>query len=293
MKKFFLISMMIFIGCNTSQNDAGEPNDNLTPTSGLSAQTLQHNGQKREYQLYLPNSYNEETAHPVLLNFHGFGGNAKDYFTFESDFQEVADQEGVILVYPQALLLSGFSVWNAAPFAEDNKTDFDDIGFIETLIVDLKEQLSIDPERVYAAGFSTGGMFGYALACFSNEPIAGVAAVSATQLNLVDCAPSPTNAFIAHGTADDVLPYNGSSDIASIDEVVSFWTSLNQTSTVAQENSYAFGKETVYLHTYTEGINNTQVMHYKVENGDHGWFNHEIEGQSFTSLLWGFLTSQQ
>ena len=22
-------------------------------------------------------------------------------------------------------------------------------------------------------------------------------------------------------------------------------------------------------------------MHYKVENGGHGWFDHEIEGQSF------------
>ena len=293
MNKFFLISMMIFIGCKSSQNKTSESNDNLTPATGLSAQTLQHNGDEREYQLYLPNSYNEETAHPVLLNFHGFGGNAKDYFTFESDFREVAEQEGVILVYPQALLLSGFSVWNAAPFAEDNKTDFDDIGFIETLIVDLQEQLSIDPERVYAVGFSNGGMFSYALACFSNEPIAGVAAVSAAQLNLVDCAPSPINAFIAHGTADDVLPYNGSSDIASIDEVVSFWTSVNQTSTVAQESSYAFGNETVYHFTYSEGINNTQVMHYKVENGGHQWFDHEIEGQSFTSLLWAILTSQQ
>ena len=293
MNKFFLISMMIFIGCKSSQNDAGESNDNLTPATGLSAQTLQHNGDEREYQLYLPSSYNEETAHPLLLNFHGFGGNAKDYFAFESDFQEVAEQEGVILVYPQALLLSGFSVWNAAPFAEDNKTDFDDIGFIETLIVDLQEQLSIDQERVYAAGFSNGGMFSYALACFSNEPIAGVAAVSATQLNLVDCAPSPTNAFIAHGTADDVLPYNGSSDIASIDEVVSFWTSVNQTSTVAQQRSYAFGEETVYQYTYSKGINNTQVMHYKVENGGHQWFNHQIEGQSFNAFLWAFLTSQQ
>jgi polyhydroxybutyrate depolymerase len=293
MNKFFLISMMIFIGCKSNQNDASEPNDNLTPITGLSAQTLQHNGVEREYQLYLPSSYNEENPHTVLLNFHGFGGNAKDYFAFESDFQEVAEQEGVILVYPQALLLSGFSVWNAAPFAEDNKTDFDDIGFIETLIVDLQEQLSIDPERVYAVGFSNGGMFSYALACFSNEPIAGVAAVSAAQLNLVDCAPSPINAFIAHGTADDVLPYNGSSDIASIDEVVSFWTSVNQTSSVAQESSYAFGNETVYHFTYSEGINNTQVMHYKVENGGHQWFDHEIEGQSFTSILWAILTSQQ
>ena len=292
MNKFFLISMMIFIGCKSNQNDAGEPNDNLTPITGLSAQTLHHNGVEREYQLYLPSSYNEEKAHPVLLNFHGFGGNAKDYFAYESNFQEVADQEAVILVYPQALLLSGFSVWNAAPFAEDNKTDFDDIGFIETLIVKLQDQLSIDPERVYASGFSTGGMFSYALACFCNEPIAGVAAVSAAQLNLVDCAPSPINVFIAHGTDDDLLPYYGSSDIASIDEVVSFWTSVNQTSTVAQESSYAFDKETVYQYTYSEGINNSQVMLYKVENGNHGWFDHEIRGQSFTYLIWDFLSTQ-
>ena len=212
----------------------------------------------------------------MLLNFHGFGGNAKDYFAYESNFQEVADQEAVILVYPQALLLSGFSVWNAAPFAEDNKTDFDDIGFIETLILKLKDQLSIDPARVYASGFSTGGMFSYALACFCNESIAGVAAVSAAQLNLVDCAPSPINVFIAHGTDDDLLSYYGSSDIPSIEEVVSFWTSVNQTSNVAQESSYAFDKETVYQYTYSGGINDSQVMLYKVENGNHGWFDHEI-----------------
>ena len=136
-------------------------------------------------------------------------------------------------------------------------------------------------------------MFSYALACFSNETIAGFAAVSAAQLNLVDCAPSPINAFIAHGTANDILPYYGSSDIASIDEVISFWNSVNQTSTIAQESSYAFEKETIYHYTYSKGINNTQVMHYKVENGGHQWFDHEIDGQSFNSLLWNFLTSPQ
>ena len=71
---------------------------------------------------------------PVLLNFHGFGGNAKDYINYESDFRDVAEQEGVILVYPQGSLLSGFSHWNAAPMAEDNKSNTDDIGFIELLI---------------------------------------------------------------------------------------------------------------------------------------------------------------
>ena len=288
-----LLIISLFFGCNSSQTTSSISEDSALIPGELITQNILHNEGEREYQLYLPSSYNEGTAYPVLLNFHGFGGNAKDYFAYESNFQEIADQEGVILVYPQALLLSGFSVWNAAPFAEDNKTDFDDIGFIETLIVKLKDQLSIDPDRVYASGFSTGGMFSYALACFCNEPIAGVAAVSAAQLNLVDCAPSPINVFIAHGTDDDLLPYYGSSDIPSIDEVVSFWTSVNQTATVAQESSHNFGDETVWLYTYSEGINGAQVLHYKVENGKHEWFTHDLAGQSFTSVLWDFLSDQK
>jgi len=287
------IAFLLFFGCNSSKTTSSTPEDSALIPGKLSAQSILHNGKEREYLVYVPASYNETANHPLLLNFHGFGGNAKDYFEYESDFRDVAELEGVILVYPQGSLLSGFSVWNAAPFAEDNKTDFDDIGFIETLIVELQDQLSIDPERVYASGFSTGGMFSYALACFCNEPIAGVAAVSAAQLNLVDCAPSPINVFIAHGTDDDLLPYYGSSDIASIDEVVSFWTSVNQTSTVAQEISYAFDKETVYQYTYSGGINSSQVMLYKVENGNHGWFTHDLAGQSFTSVLWGFLSAQK
>ena len=298
MKNAFLsaglfIAFLLFFGCNSSKTTSSTPEDSALIPGKLSAQSILHNGKEREYLVYVPSSYNETANHPLLLNFHGFGGNAKDYFEYESDFRDVAELEGVILVYPQGSLLSGFSVWNAAPFAEDNKTDFDDIGFIETLIVELQDQLSIDPERVYASGFSTGGMFSYALACFCNEPIAGVAAVSAAQLNLVDCAPSPINVFIAHGTDDDLLPYYGSSDIASIDEVVSFWTSVNQTSTVAQESSYAFDKETVYQYTYSGGINSSQVMLYKVENGNHGWFTHDLAGQSFTSVLWGFLSPQK
>ena len=298
MKNAFLssglfIAFLLFFGCNSSKTTSSTPEDSALIPGKLSAQSILHNGKEREYLVYVPSSYNETANHPLLLNFHGFGGNAKDYFEYESDFRDVAELEGVILVYPQGSLLSGFSVWNAAPFAEDNKTDLDDIGFIETLIVELQDQLSIDPERVYASGFSTGGMFSYALACFCNEPIAGVAAVSAAQLNLVDCAPSPINVFIAHGTDDDLLPYYGSSDIASIDEVVSFWTSVNQTSTVAQESSYAFDKETVYQYTYSGGINSSQVMLYKVENGNHGWFTHDLAGQSFTSVLWGFLSPQK
>ena len=287
------IAFLLFFGCNSSKTTSSTPEDSALIPGKLSAQSILHNGKEREYLVYVPSSYNETANHPLLLNFHGFGGNAKDYFEYESDFRDVAELEGVILVYPQGSLLSGFSHWNAAPMAEDNKSNTDDIGFIELLIENLSEDLSVDPNRIYATGFSNGGMFSYALACFTEGLIAGVAAVSGLQLNLEDCTPShPMSVLIAHSTTDDVIPYAGSSDVASIDETVSFWTTANQTANDPKESRHNLGDETVWIYTYTGGMNGSEVLHYKVENGMHMWFDHIIEEQSFVSLMWDFLSLQ-
>jgi polyhydroxybutyrate depolymerase len=288
-----LLIFSLFFGCNSSQTTSSIPEDSALIPGELSTQSILHNGKQREYLIYVPASYDENTNYPLLLNFHGFGWNTRDYMKYESDFRYVADQESVILVYPQALLLDGFSVWNAAPFAEDNKTSSDDIGFFKTLLNDLHETLSIDQNRIYVAGFSNGAMFVYALACFTENLIAGVAAVSGVQLNLEDCAPSrPIQVLIAHGTNDDEIFYNGSSDYTSVDETVLFWTSINQTATVAEVSNHNLGDETVWIYNYKEGTNGTQVLHYKVENGEHEWFAHNLSGQSFTSLVWDFLSTQ-
>ena len=288
---FFIFSL--FFGCNSTESTSRDLKSSDLVKAELFEQRVLHNGEEREYFLYVPDSYNENTEYPVLLNFHGFGGNAKDYINYESDFRDVAEQEGVILVYPQGSLLSGFSHWNAAPMAEDNKSNTDDIGFIELLIRNLQQDLSVDPNRIYATGFSNGGMFSYALGCFTEGLIAGVAAVSGLQLNLEDCSPShPISVLIAHSTTDDVIPYTGSSDVASVDETVSFWRTANQTSSEAKESRHNLGDETVWIYTYTGGTNGSEVLHYKVDNGMHMWFDHIIEEQSFASLMWDFLSPQ-
>jgi len=287
------LTFFLFFGCNSSKTMSNDPDDFDLVQGELITQSILHNGEEREYLAYVPTSYDKNINSPLLLNFHGFGGNAKDYINYESDFRDVAEQEGVILVYPQGTLLSGFSHWNAAPMAEDNKSNTDDIGFIELLIENLSEDLSVDPNRIYATGFSNGGMFSYALACFTEGLIAGVAAVSGLQLNLEDCAPShPMSVLIAHSTTDDVIPYAGSSDVASIDETVSFWTTANQTANDPKESRHNLGDETVWIYTYSGGTNNSEVLHYKVDNGVHMWFDHIIEGRPFASLIWDFLSPQ-
>ncbi len=298
MKNSFLfatlfLTFLMFFGCNSSQSTLNTPEDSALILGELITQSIVHNYEEREYLIYVPNSYNENTNHRVLLNFHEFGGNAKDYIEYESDFREIAEREEMILIYPQALLVSGFSVWNADPFAEENITSSDDIGFVEIILDDLQETLSIDPNRIYATGFSNGAMFAYALACFTEGLIAGVAAVSGLQLNFEDCAPShPMSVLIAHSTTNDVIPYGGSSDVASVNETVLFWTSVNQTATVAEESNLDLGDETVWLYNYPNGTNGAQVLHYKVENGKHEWFEHNLAGQSFTSFIWDFLSPQ-
>lgn len=287
------LTFSLFYSCNPSPSISTNPEHSTLTPGELNMRSILHNGVEREYLLYIPESYDEKSNSPLLFNFHGFGWNTMDYMKYESDFRDVADQEGVILVYPQALMLDDFSVWNAAPFAEDNKTSSDDIGFFETLFNDLHETLSIDRNRIYAAGFSNGAMFVYALACFTDNLIAGVAAVSGAQLNLEGCAPShPIRVLIAHGTNDYDIPYNGSSDYTSVDETILFWTSINQTATVPEVSNHDLGDETVWLYNYKERANGAQVLHYKVENGEHEWFNHNLSGQSFTSLVWDFLSAQ-
>ena len=39
---------------------------------------LVHDGLDRDYHIYIPESYNETINVPVLLVFHGYGGNARN-----------------------------------------------------------------------------------------------------------------------------------------------------------------------------------------------------------------------
>ena len=81
-----LLIISLFFGCNSSQTTSSISEDSALIPGELITQNILHNEGEREYQLYLPSSYNEGTAYPVLLNFHGFGGNAKDYFAYDNSF---------------------------------------------------------------------------------------------------------------------------------------------------------------------------------------------------------------
>ena len=62
--------------------------------------------------IYVPDSYDETSEVPLMLNFHGYGGTANQQLKF-ADMRPLADMENFILVYPQGTLLDGDPHWNA------------------------------------------------------------------------------------------------------------------------------------------------------------------------------------
>ena len=141
---------------------------------------------------------------PLVIVLHGSGGSGAEA---ESDFgwDALADEEGFVVAYPDGLN----GTWNGgACCGTARRRGVDDIGFLEALTQRLATENRIDPHRVYAVGFSNGGILAYAWACSRPGDLAGIGPVAGAVL--VPCtAPAPMKVVAVHGTADDRVPFAG------------------------------------------------------------------------------------
>lgn len=257
--------------------------------SNSGAETIVHDNQDREYMLYVPPSYNSSSPTPLLMNFHGFGGQASDYMNY-ADMRSIANVENFILVYPQGTCLEGSSHWNTSLPGGDNKSSADDFGFVEAMINDLSNTYNVDSERIYACGYSNGGMFAYGLANFRSDLVAAVGSVSGTMLDFNGPTTHPMPVIHLHGTSDDIIPYNGSSDWSSAQEVIDYWVGFNNTVTAPVVNTDSNGGITIEHYLYDQGDSSVSVEHYKYLGGEHVWFNTTYQGQNAAQLIWDFVS---
>ena len=257
--------------------------------SNANAQTIVHDGTNREYVLYIPDSYDGTSPVPLMLNFHGFGGNASDYM-MDADMRSLAESNIFILVYPQGSCSDGSSHWNPCPIGGDNKSASDDVGFVEAMINEISSQYSVDTERVYAAGYSNGGMMAYGLANYKSDLIAAVASVSGVMLDCTAPTTHPMPVVHLHGTSDGVIPYDGSSLYSSAQSVLDYWIESNNTTTTPTVSTDNNGGMTIEHSVYDQGDNSVAVEHYKYIGGDHIWFNSTYQGQNASELVWNFVS---
>ena len=280
------LNALIFPSCKKSSNIEIP---NLETQKGLISQGLIYQNQLREYLLYIPKSYNENTPMPVMLNFHGFGGTAERHLK-NADMRILSESKGFILIYPQGTLLGNYPHWNPSSIGEGNKSGADDLGFIDKLLTSLPERINIDNSRIYACGYSNGGFFSYGLACNLKEQIAAIGSVAGTMVSdtYENCQASvPMPMINIHGAKDPIVPYEGAPGLLPIDTVLDFWSELN----LAEDMQTSFF-EGVENYVYKDSLGIPLVSHFKIINGSHTWdYNSLLSNNSSTNeLIWEFVS---
>ena len=286
MKNFiFLFSLFFTFSCSSDEFEKDSYDKDGNSFDGP-IETITHNGLERKYIIYTPQGYDGTSKLPLLLNFHGFSGLAGEYMSY-TNMTPIADSENFILVYPQGSDLDGSSHWNAALNGGDNKSEVDDLGFIEALINKLSSENLIDTNRVYAVGYSNGGMMSYALACYKSNLISAIGSVSGYMLQ-TECTPSHSIPLIKfHGTTDY---YDGGGVYNSVVSVLNFWVNFNNTDLDPIINNIDDNGTSIVSYKYKNGDNNVSVEHYKIIGGEHVWFNNDFNGKNTGQLIWDFLS---
>lgn len=285
MKKIIILCyVFIVIACSKENNK----NDGVC-YSNSNTEIIIHDDIDREYYLYIPNSYDVTTAVPIVFNFHGYGGSVEEFMDY-GDLRSVAETNTFILVYPQGSCLEGSSHWNACPNGPDNKSEADDFGFVEAMINQISSEYNIDHDRIYAGGYSNGGMMAYGLAHYKSDLIAAVASVSGVMLDCTSTPSHPIPVVHLHGTFDGVLPYDGNSDWNSVQSTLDYWINFNNTTTTPMVNIENSGGISIEHYSYGQGENSVSVEHYKYIGGEHLWFNETYQGQSTSELIWNFMS---
>jgi len=266
--------------------------------------TMFFDGNNREYIIYVPAIYDGSEAYPLMFSFHGGGGTSNDFINI-NDMRSVADTAGFIAVYPQAAVdpNDGSNAWlHKAP------TSHDDVFFIEAIIDTLSNYYFIDNNRVYACGYSEGGIFSYELGCRLNDRIAAFASVSGSMMvdafrdsyyNLGFCSPvHPTAVMLIPGT-NDMNPHSTYTGFQpyymSADEITTYWSNYNNTDTnpiISQlPNINTSDGSTVEHRVWENGDNCLRVEELKVNGGEHDWpgtfGNMDIDA---TAEIWNFVS---
>ncbi len=285
---FFILSLII-ISCKSEDNTQVDEDGIIT---GLQTKTLTHDNVNRNYLVYIPDSYDSEIDYPLMFVFHGFGGIATQFIN-TADMRDLAESNNFIVVYPQGLDLAGTgSHWNCSNPSADNKSDVDDIGFIENLIDQLiVDYPVIDSKRIYAAGYSNGGFMSYYLACNSKK-FAAIGSVAGTMLDdsYQSCnANFPTAMINIHGTDDFDVPYDGNIYYPSIPEVVDWWKNFNNT---PNEDLLTNQDGSIEQYKYYNDAGNIYVEHIKIIGGDHYWDDKlNYNGKNTSGLIWEFVSN--
>jgi len=113
-------------------------------------------GENRKAIVYAPANAKGDQSVPVVLSFHGRGD---DMVNFQYTDVHVAWPEAIVVYFQGLSTGGGLPGWQSARGADNDR----DLKLVDAALASLRETYNVDDDRIYATGFSNGGMFTYLL----------------------------------------------------------------------------------------------------------------------------------
>lgn len=249
---------------------------------------LHQDGFERHFELIVPDGL--EGPAPLVLMIHGVletdGGMQR---VSRGRLDALAARYGFVVAYPSAIL----GVWDMGegPGAAALRPRRDDLGYLRRVIAETEARAPIDRSRIFAAGFSQGGVMSYALACKYPGLLRAIASISMPLPGFLldDCAAHPPGGvMLLHGTQDRVVPFEGGPMISGPNGALMQLLSHTETVTFFARHLGCEGAPVAQLYdAKNDGTRVIREIHdkcaqglvedYVVEGGGHVW----PDGKSF------------
>lgn len=242
---------------------------------------------ERSYTLHLPPAFREGGLLPLVLAFHGGGGNAKGYRKY-AGLDAVADREGFVVAYPDGSggLLGRLLTWNAGlccgPAMRD---EVDDVAFARRLVDEIGQLVPIDRRRVYATGHSNGAMMSYRVATEAPDLVAAIAPVAGAMLLADFESTTPIPVLHIHSVDDPRALYGGGLGPPfpltrnrvhhnAVETQLARWIALNgcpeEPRTLEERADPATGHTAIHL-AYAPCSSGADVELWRLTGAGHGW----------------------
>lgn len=233
---------------------------------GTSVRDITAGGRTRTYVLHVPPRYEPTTRTPLVMLFHGLGGDPRAVVR-TTGMAQAADEQNAILVAP--LGRGRVSHWNFRSPVSDPASD---LAFVRTLVKQVKRDGCIDSSRTYAAGFSNGSALTLALACDGSTDFAAYAAVSGPYFT-DECTRAPAASILYfHGMRDSTVPYEGAQTVVGrlppVNDTMSMWASHDA---CPSSGATTTASQDVRHWSWRSCRNSTSVDIYAIVDGVHGW----------------------
>jgi polyhydroxybutyrate depolymerase len=266
------------------------------------AGTLLVAGEERGYLLYVPKSYDHTKPTPLVIAMHTAMSWPASLMSV-SRWNDLADQEGFIVVYPAG---TGYGPKSWEMTSRETPARMPDVVFISALLDTLETSYHIDKTRIYANGMSNGGSMAFVLSCTLSNRIAAVGMVSAGLDPgwswCEDHRAVPVIAF--HGTADPILPYNGGHPklgdelLPSVPGFMANWARRNHCAPQPTDSAVTAD---VSRRRYDGCADGAAVVLYTLAGEGHQWpggrpiaeewlMGHYSASIDATRLMWAFFT---